>query len=214
MPASNASSAGASIRFATISPSCCRRKPPSRRNNLRANSLHVMKSDLAKSIPTLKRLLPNFQKMHMGVLGDLMLDRYLWGDATRLSPEAAVPVVDLISQSQCLGGAGNVAANLAALGAHVELFGVVGGANKSANSSPQKSADDDAGSALRSCLRQAAIGDRGVLADSQRVTTVKPRVIARHQQLVRIDQERRVPLAPQSEEKLDRKSTRLNSSHL
>ena len=77
---------------------------------MRANSLPVMKSDLTKSIPTLKRLLPNFQKMQIGVLGDLMLDRYLWGDATRLSPEAAVPVVDLISQSQCLGGAGNVAA--------------------------------------------------------------------------------------------------------
>src|ERR1700736_1068280 len=148
MPASNASSAVASIRSATISPSCCRRKPPSRRNNLRANSLHVMKSDLAKSIPALKRLLPNFQKMQIGVLGDLMLDRYLWGDATRLSPEAAVPVVDLISQSQCLGGAGNVAANLAALGARVELFGAVG-ANKSANSTSQKYADDEAGSALR-----------------------------------------------------------------
>ena len=155
-----------------------------------------MKSDLAKSIPILKRLLPNFQKMHIGVLGDLMLDRYLWGNATRLSPEAAVPVVDLISQSQCLGGAGNVAANLAALGARVELFAAVGGTNKSGN--------DEAGSALRSCLRQAAISDRGVLADSQRLTTVKTRVIARHQQLVRIDQERRTPLAPQSEEKLFR----------
>jgi rfaE bifunctional protein kinase chain/domain len=162
-----------------------------------------MKSDLTKSVPTLKRLLPNFQKMQIGVFGDLMLDRYLWGDATRLSPEAAVPVVDLISQSQCLGGAGNVAANLAALGARVELFGAVG-ANKSANSTSQKYADDEAGSALRSCLRKAAIGDRGVLADAQRVTTVKTRVIARHQQLVRIDQERRAPLAPQSEEKLFR----------
>jgi rfaE bifunctional protein kinase chain/domain len=163
-----------------------------------------MKSDLTKSIPALKRLLPNFQKMQIGVLGDLMLDRYLWGDATRLSPEAAVPVVDLLSQSQCLGGAGNVAANLAALGARVELFGAVGGASKSANSTSQKCPDDEAGSALRSCLRKAAIGDRGVLADSQRVTTVKTRVIARHQQLVRIDQERRAPLAPQSEEKLFR----------
>jgi rfaE bifunctional protein kinase chain/domain len=171
---------------------------------LRDNSLHVMKSDLAKSIPALKRLLPNFQKMQIGVLGDLMLDRYLWGDATRLSPEAAVPVVDLISQSQCLGGAGNVAANLAALGARVELYGAVGGASKSANPISQKCADDEAGSALRSCLRKAAIGDRGVLADSQRVTTVKTRVIARHQQLVRIDQERRAPLAPPSEEKLFR----------
>src|ERR1700675_4213571 len=126
MPASNASSAGGSIRCATISPSCCRRKPLSRRNNLRANSLHVMKSDLAKSIPALKRLLPNFQKMQIGVLGDLMLDRYLWGDATRLSPEAAVPVVDFVEESESLGGAANVAANIAALGARVEVFGAIG----------------------------------------------------------------------------------------
>jgi rfaE bifunctional protein kinase chain/domain len=142
--------------------------------------------------------------MKIGVLGDLMLDRYLWGDATRLSPEAAVPVVDLVSQSQCLGGAGNVAANLAALGAHVELFGVVGGIGKAAPSATRKSPDDEAGSALRSCLRQGSIGDRGVLSDSRRVTTVKTRIIARHQQLARIDQERRTPLAPETEEKLFR----------
>jgi rfaE bifunctional protein kinase chain/domain len=163
-----------------------------------------MKSDLAKAIPKLKRLLPNFQKMKIGILGDLMLDRYLWGDATRLSPEAAVPVVDLVSQSQCLGGAGNVAANVAALGAHVELFGVVGGIGKLAPAVARKCADDEAGSALRSCLRQASISDRGVLPDARRVTTVKTRVIARHQQLVRIDQERRAPLAPETEEKLFR----------
>jgi rfaE bifunctional protein kinase chain/domain len=163
-----------------------------------------MNSDLAKSIPKLKRLLPNFQKMKIGVLGDLMLDRYLWGHATRLSPEAAVPVVDLVSQSQCLGGAGNVAANLAALGVHVELFGVVGGIGKSAHAAARKSADDEPGSALRSCLRQASISDRGVLSDSRRVTTVKTRIIARHQQLARIDQERRTPLAQETEEKLFR----------
>lgn len=164
-----------------------------------------MKSDLAKSIPKLRRLLPNFQKMRIAVLGDVMLDRYLWGNATRLSPEAAVPVVDLVSQSECLGGAGNVAANLAALGARVELFGVVGGVGKSANSpAARNSRDDEPGSALRSCLRAASIGHGGVLADPQRVTTVKTRVIARHQQLVRIDQERRAPLSAQTEEKLFR----------
>jgi len=55
-----------------------------------------------------------------------MLDRYLWGTASRLSPEAAVPVVDFVEQNECLGGAGNVAANMAALGARVEAFGVLG----------------------------------------------------------------------------------------
>jgi D-beta-D-heptose 7-phosphate kinase/D-beta-D-heptose 1-phosphate adenosyltransferase len=140
------------------------------------------------SIPRLKRLIPRLRGKRIGVLGDLMLDRYLWGTATRLSPEAAVPVVDFVEQSECLGGAGNVAANLAALGAKVEAFGVTG--------------NDEAGRALRACLRAAGINDLGVLADSKRVTTVKTRIIARHQQIVRIDHERHEPLRSETEEKL------------
>ncbi len=85
-----------------------------------------MPTNITESIPRLKRLIPRMRGKRMGVVGDLMLDSYLWGEATRLSPEAAVPVVDFVSQSECLGGAGNVAANLAALGAHVETFGVIG----------------------------------------------------------------------------------------
>ena len=158
-----------------------------------------MNSDYASCIPRLKRLLPRFRKIHIGVLGDLMLDRYLWGTANRLSPEAAVPVVDFASQSDCLGGAGNVAANLAGLGVHVEAFGVMGGRNVAG-----KLRDDEPGSVLRACLRQEKISDRGVLADARRVTTIKTRVIARHQQIVRIDHERHDPLAPETEEKLFR----------
>jgi D-beta-D-heptose 7-phosphate kinase / D-beta-D-heptose 1-phosphate adenosyltransferase len=159
-----------------------------------------MKTELGCSIPKLKRLIPKFRKVHVAVLGDLMLDRYLWGTAHRLSPEAAVPVVDFVSQNDCLGGAGNVAANLAALGAQVQIFGVVGGRMLSS----EKIADDEAGAALRACLRGAKIGDRGVLADPKRITTVKVRVVARHQQIVRIDHERRDPLTPETEEKLFR----------
>ena len=158
-----------------------------------------MNLDYASLVPRLKRLLPRFRKIHIGVLGDLMLDRYLWGTANRLSPEAAVPVVDFVSQSACLGGAGNVAANLAGLAAHVEAFGVIGGKNAAG-----KLRDDEPGSALRACFRQEKIADRGVLADARRVTTVKTRVIARHQQIVRIDHERHDALAPATEEKLFR----------
>ena len=147
-----------------------------------------MPSPLSDSVPRLKRLVPRFKGTRIGVAGDVMLDRYLWGSATRLSPEAAVPVVDFAEQSECLGGAGNVAANLAALGARAEMFGVVG--------------EDEPGHALRSCLRAARVEDRGVLVDKSRVTTVKTRVIARHQQIVRIDHERRDPLLPATEEKL------------
>jgi rfaE bifunctional protein kinase chain/domain len=158
-----------------------------------------MKTELAKSTIRLQKLLPRFRKLRMGVLGDLMLDRYLWGHANRLSPEAAVPVVDYMSQSDCLGGAGNVAANLSTLGAQVEIFGVIGGKRAG-----EKVEDDEAGSALRDCLRAAKVGDRGTIADAKRVTTVKTRVIARHQQIVRIDHERRDPLSAASEEKLFR----------
>ena len=152
---------------------------------------------MAPSAPTsaanLKKIVPRIREKRIGVLGDVMLDRYLWGTASRLSPEAAVPIVDFAEQSECLGGAGNVAVNIASLGAHVEMFGVVGG---------QGSGDDEAGTALRGCLRAAKIGDKGVLADKSRVTTVKTRVIARHQQIVRIDRERRDPLATPVQEKL------------
>ena len=149
-----------------------------------------MPNPVADSLPRLKRLLPRLKGRRIGVLGDLMLDRYLWGTASRLSPEAAVPVVDFVSQSECLGGAGNVAANLATLGARVEVFGLIG--------------EDEPGEALRACFRAAGIIDKGIVADKSRITTVKTRVIARHQQIVRIDHERREPVAPFLEEKLFR----------
>ncbi len=117
-----------------------------------------------------------------------MLDRYLWGTASRLSPEAAVPVVDFVEQSECLGGAGNVAVNIAALGGEVEAFGVIG--------------SDEAGRALDRCLRVAGITHKGVVSDSKRVTTIKTRIIARHQQVVRVDHERREPLRPETQERL------------
>src|SRR6267378_3348368 len=140
------------------------------------------------SIANLKRLIPRIAGKRIGVLGDLMLDRYLWGTASRLSPEAAVPVVDFVEQSECLGGAGNVAANIVALGARVEAFGVTG--------------NDEAGRALDRCLRTADILHKGVIGDSKRVTTIKTRIIARHQQVVRVDHERREPLRLETQEKL------------
>jgi rfaE bifunctional protein kinase chain/domain len=147
-----------------------------------------MSDNISDSISRLKRWLPRMRGKRIGVLGDLMLDRYLWGTASRLSPEAAVPVVDFVEQSECLGGAGNVAVNIAALGAKVEAFGVIG--------------TEESGRALQKCLRAANIADKGVVADSKRVTTVKTRIIARHQQVVRVDHERREPLRPETQEKL------------
>jgi rfaE bifunctional protein kinase chain/domain len=147
-----------------------------------------MTTPFVHSAPRLKRLLPRLRGKQMGVLGDLMLDRYLWGTASRLSPEAAVPVVDFVGQNECLGGGGNVAANLAALGAKVEAFGVVG--------------RDEAGRALQKCLRHASVGRNGVLAEANRVTTVKTRIIAKHHQVVRVDRERREPPRAETRERL------------
>ena len=164
-----------------------------------------MKTKIANSVPRLKRLLPRFRKLRIGVLGDLMLDRYVWGNANRLSPEAAVPVVDYVAEQDCPGGAGNVAVNIAALGAHVELFGVVGARKHSSPGHRARKVEaDDAGTALHASLRKLGIGDRGIIADAERVTTLKTRIIARHQQIVRIDHERCDPVAPQTEEKLFR----------
>ena len=147
-----------------------------------------MATNIADAVPRLKRLIPRLCGKRIGVLGDLMLDRYLWGTASRLSPEAAVPVVDFVEQSECLGGAGNVAANIATLGARVEIFGILG--------------NDEPGRALQKCLRAASIADQGIIADSKCVTTVKTRIIARHQQVVRVDRERREPLRSETQERL------------
>jgi len=163
-----------------------------------------MTSELAASVPRLKRLLPRFRRLRMAVLGDAMLDRYVWGHANRLSPEAAVPVVDYESQKDCAGGAGNVAANMAALGARVEAFGVVGGENTSHGQKAGKVLPDEAGAALHACLREAGIDDTGIIADAARITTLKTRIIARKHQIVRLDHERRDPILSQTEERLFR----------
>jgi len=147
-----------------------------------------MSTNIAEAIPRLRKLIPRLRGKRIGVLGDLMLDRYLWGTASRLSPEAPIPVIDFVEQNECLGGSGNVAANIAELGARVEAFGVIG--------------NDEPGRALQKCLRGVGIGGKGVLADSQRITTVKSRIIARHQQVVRVDHERREPLRAETQEKL------------
>ncbi len=150
-----------------------------------------MANTLRRQNRAVKRLIERFRGRRIGVVGDVMLDRYLWGTANRLSPEAAVPVVDLVEQSECLGGAGNVAANLVALGARVALFGVIG--------------EDEAAAAVRRCLSALGVSVNGVVADPARITTVKTRIIARHQQVVRVDREKRTPLGQQREERLIRR---------
>lgn len=134
------------------------------------------------------QLLERIRGRRLAVVGDWMLDRYVWGTASRISPEAAVPVVDFMKQSECLGGAGNVAANLSALGARVEAFGVLG--------------RDEAGSAVRRRLRQLHLEEKGLVELKGRPTTLKTRIIARQQQVVRVDREVRTGLPPSAENQL------------
>jgi D-glycero-beta-D-manno-heptose-7-phosphate kinase len=112
------------------------------------------------------------------VLGDVMLDEFIWGDVTRISPEAPVPVVNIQRESTRLGGAANVLANVTALGAAGRVIGVVG--------------DDAAAGKLRDALRAdgAQAGDT-LIVDSKRPTTIKTRIIAHHQMVVRADREQR-----------------------
>ena len=111
------------------------------------------------------------------VVGDVMLDHFLWGKVGRISPEAPVPVVEFERETFIPGGAGNVARNLADLDVAVELFGVIG--------------RDDAAVRLKRVLKHDHIGCLGLLADKTRGTSVKTRVLAQRQQVVRIDRETR-----------------------
>lgn len=111
------------------------------------------------------------------VIGDAMLDRYVWGVVSRVSPEAPVPVVDIREETVRLGGAANVANNIVSLGAACELFGVVG--------------DDSVGREIRREIEDRGIDTAGLLCDRMRPTTVKTRVIAHSQQVVRTDREMR-----------------------
>ncbi len=120
-------------------------------------------------------VIARFPARRVAVLGDIMLDRYLWGQVERISPEAPVPVVEVERETVSLGGAGNVAANLAALGAVPLLVGLVG--------------EDDEARRLQAEFAARGIETRGVVTDLSRRTTVKTRIIAHQQQVVRADLE-------------------------
>lgn len=122
------------------------------------------------------------------VIGDLMLDEYLWGKTERISPEAPVQVVDVLREELRLGGAGNVVNNLVALGAQVAVCSVIG--------------DDDNGRALLKDFNNRAVAVAAIFLDPARRTSRKTRVVASHQQIVRIDRESRDPLSVEMEQRV------------
>jgi D-beta-D-heptose 7-phosphate kinase/D-beta-D-heptose 1-phosphate adenosyltransferase len=136
-----------------------------------------------RAIEILKKL----QDRYVLVLGDVMLDEFVWGDVTRISPEAPVPVVDVRRESVHLGGAANVLANLVALGARGAVVGVVG--------------KDGPGERLQVELRELGSQD-GLIVDDTRRSTTKTRIIAHSQLVVRADRESRIPVTSKIEDQI------------
>lgn len=136
----------------------------------------------------LEQIFTRARSVRVLVVGDVMLDTYLWGHASRISPEAPVPVVRVAEESRALGGAANVATNVVALGADCGVVGTVG--------------RDNAGSDLVRELGDAGIDASGVVMIDGRPTTVKTRVMVRHQQVARYDRESDADLPPAEAEEL------------
>ncbi|HVF88584.1 MAG TPA: D-glycero-beta-D-manno-heptose-7-phosphate kinase [Blastocatellia bacterium] len=135
-----------------------------------------------------RTLTDNFPGKRIVVLGDLMLDEFIWGRVRRISPEAPVPVVEVDRQTIALGGAGNVVSNLVALGASPRPLGIVGG-------------DSDA-ERVANAFRSLGVSTDGLVSDRTRPTTLKTRIIAHNQQVVRADRESRSPISREIEDRI------------
>jgi rfaE bifunctional protein kinase chain/domain len=158
-----------------------------------------MKSSRQPDPAAIRAITRRFAKTRVIVVGDVMLDHFLWGDVSRISPEAPVPVVDYRRESFMPGGAGNVARNIAELGARAELLGVVG--------------NDPAAAQLKSILKQQGIDSSGLTRDGNRQTSRKIRVVAHQQQVVRVDRETRGDISSRTEKRLlDKIASRLPES--
>jgi D-beta-D-heptose 7-phosphate kinase/D-beta-D-heptose 1-phosphate adenosyltransferase len=130
----------------------------------------------------IEEVLRRFAGQRILVLGDAMLDRYLWGTVSRISPEAPVPIVEVSEETVRLGGAANVADNVSALGGEPVLIAVTG--------------DDQPGAVLRATLVERGLRKDMLVTDSTRRTTQKTRIVAHQQQVVRADQEDTTPIGP------------------
>lgn len=133
-------------------------------------------------------LFENFKQQRIAVIGDVMIDAYLSGKVSRISPEAPVPIVNFESREERLGGAANVALNLLSLGAQVTICSVVG--------------KDQAGQTMQKLMENESIDTSGIVYSEQRMTTVKTRVVGNKQQLLRVDQEQTSDLNQEEENEL------------
>jgi rfaE bifunctional protein kinase chain/domain len=136
----------------------------------------------------LKQYVDRFPRARILVIGDIIMDEYIWGDVSRISPEAPVPVVDVRSETKMLGGAANVIHNISTLGASPILCGVIGA--------------DRTGQEILNEVSQMGLKPDGIVTEHGRPTSIKTRVVAHNQQIVRFDRERRTEIRPESTQKL------------
>ena len=137
-----------------------------------------------------QQILTHFNRQTIVVLGDLMLDEFIWGEVRRISPEAPVPVVEVKRESWHLGGAGNVVSNLLALGAQAIPIGLIGA--------------DVAGQRLQEAFHASRAETTGLVIDATRPTTRKTRIVAHSQQMLRTDREDRTSINPANEAQIAR----------
>jgi D-glycero-beta-D-manno-heptose-7-phosphate kinase len=136
----------------------------------------------------IKDLFEKFKGLTTLVIGDVMIDSYVWGRVDRISPEAPVPVVSVIKKENRPGGAANVAINIVSLGAKAIMCSVTG--------------NDEGKTRLESMMKESGISTKGIVGSDERVTTIKTRIISSHQHVVRIDEEQINPVSAADEKKL------------
>lgn len=140
------------------------------------------------SLKRAEALMEKFKKARILVIGDLIMDHFIWGKVRRISPEAPVPVVEVTSESIVLGGSANVVNNIHSLGGHAVVTGVIG--------------SDNDGRRLVEMLKEKGIPAEGIIKDPRRPTTIKTRIIAHSQQMVRFDREKKDRIGPETSAKV------------
>lgn len=144
----------------------------------------IREIDIYSNADALKRSVDDLSDTKVIVVGDIMMDEYIWGDVSRISPEAPVPIVEIKNETKMLGGAANVINNIASLGGTPILCGVVG--------------DDPTGSEILKAMKQQGLRTDGIITEAGRPTSIKTRVVAHNQQVVRFDRENRKRLKDES----------------
>jgi len=129
----------------------------------------------------IKEMFASFNKLNVLIVGDVMIDAYMWGNVNRISPEAPVPVVAVSKRENRLGGAANVALNIQAMGANPVLCSLVG--------------DDEGGKLFSSLLKKQKLSPEGILKSKSRITTIKTRVLGGNHQMIRVDEEDDTPVS-------------------